>query len=509
VPVVTRLTRRSFVAGAAAAAGALAAGGTLSGCGSSDGPDRGRLRVGAAGLPTGTSLDPRKASPGAAFLAQFHLYDGLMRLEGGRAVRRLAESVEPNAGATRWTVRLRPDATFHDGRPVRAADVLASLRTIADPRTRPLFASAYADVDVAGSRVRDDRTVELTLRRPRGDLADSVLALGSPVFPAGTTDFAAAIGSGPYRLESADPGSGVRLRAFGDHWDGAPRIDMLEIRTITDPVARLNGVRGGQLDYAVGVSATGARTVAGDGGVEIRRGGVGSADALVVAMNERDPRFADPRVREALRLAVDRGALVDRALLGQGTVGNDLVGLGLPGYAADLPQRGRDVERARGLLAAAGVRRLTLRAADLVPGLLDTGRLVAAQLREAGVRVDVQAAQAASYFQDVRAVSRTPFQAFYFANRPAAVHLSSVIGPRAQWNLVGYGGAYADRLRVAQETPDDARRAARFVDLQHDLHAHGGEVVWGFREALDAARPGVTGVARSQSVPLFSHARIA
>jgi peptide/nickel transport system substrate-binding protein len=502
------LTRRRFLGGMAATASAVALGDVLAACGggSGDASDD-RVRVAATGLPTATSLDPRRASPGVGYVALYHLYDSLMRLEGGRYVHQLAESAEPDARATRWTVRLRDGATFHDGRPVRAADVLYSLRTIADPKASPGFALSYVDVDFAASRLRDVRTLELVLRRPRGDFDEAVLAMSSLVLPDGTTDFTKAVGSGPYRLVAADPGKSVQLRANDDYWAGAPRIQRLDVLTIVAPAARLNAVRHGQVDYAVGISPTGAQTVRGDRAVEVRRGGSANANALLVAMNATARPFHDPRVREALRLAVDRPALVAQALFGQGTVGNDLVGADLPGYASDLPQRERDLERARSLLSAAGVRDLTLRAADLVPGLADASRLLAQQLGEAGVRVRVQAAEAGSYFSDIKAVVATPCQAFYFLNRPAAVHLSSVIGPRAQWNLMGYGADYAGALTDAQGTVDDHARREKFAALQRDLYARGGEIVWGFEEQLDAARPGIEGVTLSQSVPMFAHAR--
>lgn len=506
---MTGMSRRRFLGGAATSVGALALGGVLASCGDDRDDEGDHLRVAAAGLPSATTLDPRRASPGAVFIVLYHLYDSLLRLEGDRYVQQLATSVEPDAGARRWIIRLRDGATFHDGRPVRAADALFSLRTIADPRTSPTFALAFADVDFAASRVRDARTLELALRRPRADFAEAVLAMSSLVFPEGTTDFAKGVGSGPYRLAATDPGSSVQLRANADYWDGAPRIRRLDVLTVVDPAARLNGVRGGRIDYAVAISPTGARTVRDDSTVTVRRGGAAGSNALLVTMNQRTRPFDDPRVRQALRLAIDRPAVVRQALLGFGSVGNDLVGKNLPGYASDVPQRGRDLDRARSLLAAAGVQALTLRAADLVPGLVDATRLLAQQLTEAGVRVRVDQAQASSYFSDLKAVVSTPSQAFYVLNRPAAVHLASVIGPQAQWNLMGYGDAYARALADAQATVDDDRRRQKFDALQRDLHAHGGEIVWGFQEQLDAARPWIEGVTLSQSVPLFARARAA
>lgn len=504
-----QISRRSFLKGTATTVGALAVGDLLAACGGSPAPAATRaLRVAAAGLGTATTLDPRRATPGASFVILDQIYDPLLQLRGDEYVQRLAREVESSADATRWTVRIREQASFHDGRPVRAADVLHSLRTIADPRLSPSFALSYADVDFAASRVRDPHTVELALRRPRGDFAEAVLAMNSLIFPAGTTRFADAVGSGPFRLQSVRPGRSAVLLANEDYWDGAPSIERLEVLTIASPEARLNGVRNGQVDYAVGISPTGAEVAEGDPAVKVVRGGPANSNSMLIALNSTLPPFRDARAREAVRLAVDRPALVDQALLGQGTVGNDLVGKNLPGYASGLPQRSRDLAAARSLFGAAGAQRLELRSADLVPGLTAASRLVGQQLGEAGVEVEVEAVDAGGYFSDLKSILATPMQAFYFINRPAAVHLATAVGPRSPLNVMGYGAAYERELQVAQATTDAARRRQRFLEIQQQLYERGGEVVWGFQEQLDAARPDVEGVELTQSVPLFARARV-
>lgn len=505
------VSRRSVLKGGAALAvgGALAP--LLAACGGSSGARKsgsgsGLLRVAAAGAATGITVNPLKVSPGAGALVLAQLYDPLVQLRGGKFVMRLAESIEPNADAMVWTIRVRDGVTFHDGRKVSADDVVFSLQSLYDPKKNALAGASAPWVNLAGIAKVDSRTVRVPLTRPRGDFVESMLSALSTVFPADTTDFSKGIGSGPFRLSKAGA-TAVTVVRNPDYWDGAPSIETLELSQINDPTTRLNAVASGQLDYAVGVSAVGAHSHASDKSVAIHQGGPENSNALLFVMNQSKAPFTDPDVRKALRLAVDRQQLVDNILFGLGSVGNDLVGKGLPGYA-ELPQRSHDPDQAKSLLAGAGVDTVSLRAADYVPGLVDAANTFAQQAAKAGLKVTVDTADAATSFSDIPALQALPFQTFYDINRPAAVHLALMTAKGAPFNFTGLGQAYEDALSAAIATVDASARAAKFHDLQQQLYDTGGDIVWGFAEQLDASRTGVSGIEWSQSTPLFGQVTV-
>ncbi|MFB6888395.1 ABC transporter substrate-binding protein [Kitasatospora sp. NPDC056327] len=462
------------------------------------------LRIAAADATNTTGLDPRSVSAGASSIVAQHVFDSVVTLEGKEYKLKLAESVEPNADATMWTVKLRKGVQFHDGKPVRAADVAFSLTTLAAPPSNR--ASVYADVDAAKIKVVDDSTLEVPLKRARADFKESVLAVFSVVFPEGTTDFAKPIGSGPYKFETSDQRI-VRLVANEQYWGGKPAIPALEIDRIASPAARLAALKDGQVDYAVGISAAGAQTEKGNTGIKIQRGGVANSNALSFAMNQNLAPFNDPKVRKAVRLAADRPALVAQALMGYGAPGEDVVGKDLPGYNAKLTERKRDLEEARKLFREAGVTELTLRAADVVPGMLPAAKLFAQQLEEAGVKLAVQEVPADSYYSDLKGLATHPFQVFYYVNRPAALHLAAVTNEKAVFNVTGAGQAHWSRLAEAQVLVDPTARANAFDAIEQDFYDNGGDLVWGFQEQLDATRAGVEGVRLSQSVQLFDQAK--
>jgi peptide/nickel transport system substrate-binding protein len=509
------LSRRQLLrvglAGAAGLAGArvLAACGddTAPAGGSGSTPQRGGVvRVGALG-GAGDNLDLRTVGGYADYVAAFAVWDSLAVLKGEEVELSLAEEIEPNRDATAWTVRLRPDVTFHDGKPLVAADVVYSLRLLGDPTSN--YAPLAADVDLRNMRAVDRRTVEIPLRRPRADLLEAALGQLSVVYPEGLTDFAHGAGTGPFRLVEYHQGEGARLEANTDYWGGAPPLDGLEVRAIGEPSARLDALRGGDIDYALGITPAGAAGLEGDDSVSVRRGGPANSSAYMFCCNTGLAPFDDPDVRRALRLAVDRQALVDVVLLGQGTVGNDVVGLGLAGYAEDLPQREADPDEARSLFRRAGVDRLTIRAADIAPGLVDAADLLVQQLADAGVDLTVEQASADSYFADYDAVMSTPFQALYFINRPPASHIPSYLGRGAAFNVTGHRDPDFDaQLADMQATLDADSRRDKLAELQRVLHEDSGEVVWGFAEQLDATVPGLDGVELTQSVPLFAAASL-
>ena len=167
--------------------------------------------------------------------------------------------------------------------------------------------------------------------------------------------------------------------------------------------------------------------------IVVERSTLGST-GLGFVMNTSFPPFDDPRLREAMKLAIDRQGMVNGVLLGQGEIGNDLMGKGLVGYNDSLPQRTRHLEQATALFSAAGISELSLSASEVAPGLLASSELLVGQLAEAGVTLTIEEVPADAYFSDFERVLSTPLQTMYFVNRPAAVHLATFVGSASAFN---------------------------------------------------------------------------
>jgi peptide/nickel transport system substrate-binding protein len=493
----TALTRRTLVTTAPIA---LAAASCTSARGTE--PDEASpttLRVGVADATGIDGVDPLQASAGASQIVVRHLYDSLMVLEGGEYRYELAEAVEPNEDGSVWTITIRADAAFHDGTPVTATDVAYSITTLAGPDSNR--ASVYAGIEPDAVQAVDHRTVTVAFPGPRADFRESVLVVYSPVFPDQTTDFTDPVGSGPYRYEASDQQT-VRLTAVDGHWRGTGPAT-LEIRRISDPTARLNALVSAEIDYAVGLGAAGARTIEDDHALEVVPGDLSTAFALAFSMNQRLAPFDDARVRQAVRLAADREAMLEAAVHGFGETADDVVGKGLPGYA-DLAPRTTDAEAASDLFAEAGVTELTLITAEVVPGMSAAAQVLKQNLEAAGVELTLDEAPADTYYADLEALATRPFQAFYYSNRPAAVHLAATTHAVAPFNVTGAGEDHWSALAAAQALVDDGARADAFAAMQTEFYETGGDLLWAFSYQLDGARAGVKGVFTSQGVPVFT-----
>lgn len=445
-----------------------------------------RMAVGGAAVD---SLDPGIAGTRQQWNAAANVLDPLVTFDFRTAslVPVLAESIEPNSDATAFTIRLREGVEFHDGRPLRADDVIYSFQRWVTGR----MALFFQDLDIPNLRKVDDLTAEFPLTRARADLLD-LLAIFSFVIPEGTEDFTTLVGTGPFRLEAFSPGQSVVLARNDSYWGQKAYLDGVELQTINDATARLNALKSGETDYATELDVATTRAELGNPSIEILRGGAANSTYYGFVMNVGISPFDNPDVRRAMRLGINRQELVDTLFFGQGTIGNDLPGMGFPGYNDQLPQQEYDPETARELFASAGVTSLAIRAAELEPGLVDSADLFAQQLRELGVDAAVEEVPADTYYDDFAALLATPLQAWADDNRPSAASLATTTGAYAALSLGGpTSEEYNALLASAQAAVDDAQRTEFFNQAQALLREQHGSIWWGYGEGITGQRAGV------------------
>ena len=371
------------------------------------------------------------------------------------------------------------------------------------------MAQFFFNIDVANISIPDERTLVVPLHSPQGDFLDRTLAMVSIVVPEGSTGGPNAIGSGPFKLEAYEAGKSIRMVRNEDYWDGPPLLDGVEVIIIEDANARLNALKGGEIEFASRISQAAARAEANNTDIVLLPAGLANSTAHAFAANTTIPPFDNPNVVRALKLAVDREALVNIVLLGYGEVGNDVVGRGLPGYNDSLAQVERDVEEARRLFAEAGVTELTMLTGEIIPGATAAAELLVQQLAEVGVTLTLNETPADQYYADFMALFTTPLQSAYWVNRPAAIHAAMATGSNAVFNLTAIGGEEYDPLLgavIAEVDPE--RRSQLAYDLQAYLHQNDGMVVWAYQEDINAAVPGLSGVTYSQSGPRFHRATL-
>lgn len=405
----------------------------------------------------------------------------------------LADSWEISEDGLTYRFELNEKATFSDGTPVRASDVVYTLKKIADPNTEAVQAQdAFASLDVAGTRAVDEDTVEVKFtERLAAQLIrfNDVLVVPERIYSKGDfhKDFVSrAVGSGPYELVRRDVGKEVVLQRRKSYWTDRPHIETVIFKIVSDLTTAFNALKLGDLDETLIASDTWlrernnpqiARTI------NFQR--FYGLNYNFIAWNGRNPLLQDKRVRRAMSMCIPIEVVIQN--LYQGTA-RAMTGPFLPddwAYNPTVPVVHYDPQAAADLFAAAGWKdtnndgtldkdgkpfRLELL---LMRGAATTeqfGQLVQSELKKIGVQVDINMMDGATVIQKLLAGN---YEAAYLSwdldpdPDPYGIFHSSQFAPKGQ-NVVFYSNPEADRLM------DEARREldpSKRKDLYWRLHA--------------------------------------
>ena len=296
----------------------------------------GRLRVGHVGAGKGESFNPGRGSSFIDASRYYNLYDPLVRVNPDFSQSpALALAWTPNATRTVWEVKLRPGVKWHDGSPFTADDVIYTLRQMGNPKH--VGHASVLNIRLADVKKKGPLVVRIPLKSPDARLSDSFVQQNTVMMKNGETDFAHPIGTGPFMFKSFEVGVRSLCTRNPDYWEhGKPYVDSWEDISIDDNSARLNALLAGQIDMMSQLDFDQAK--AQKSAKKIQVIDAPSPAYQVFIMRTDRPPFNDVRVRQAFRLIVDRQALINVALGGFGTPGNDLFGQGLPYFAKSLPR---------------------------------------------------------------------------------------------------------------------------------------------------------------------------
>jgi peptide/nickel transport system substrate-binding protein len=473
----------------------------LAGCGTTGAPapgastprNGGRLRAAFAGGGAKEVLDPHLANLFVEAARSKALFDKLADLGPDVSAQpRLAEKWEPDATLSRWRITLR-QASFHNGQPVRAADVLASYARILDPSRAFRAKSSLALIDLANSRAVDDRTVEFVLKRPFVEFPNVLAAFGAYIVPAGTEDYSRPVGSGPFSFVSFQPGKSVLLKRNPGYWDAAPHLDELEFVIANEESARANALLGGQVQYAHDLTPTTARSHIGSDRMAIHRSPNSAVQAFAMKLDR--PPFDNRDLREALFLLADRQQLVESVLAGSGQVANDLFGKDYQHYAEEIPQRTRDMDKAKFLIRRAGAEGLTVKldTSTAAAGMVEAATVFADQVKGSGLTIEVVTGNKDSYWADT--LKNGSLSSFRSGAMPIETHIAQRLLTGSGTNVTKWTRPEFDALYdKAVSTVDAQQRDTVYREMQRSLHTEGGYLMWGFADWIVGASPNVGGI---------------
>jgi len=384
---------------AAGAAVALVATGCSSGGGSSDrGATGGTLVVGYTVDPN--TLDPWKATQFQAVHLLEQMYGTLTQLDADlNVVPGLAEKWQYSDDNTTLTLTLRQGVTFHDGKPFSSADVKSSIERIQKPETAAVAAATLKSVKSV--EAPDPQTAVLRLAAPDAGLLTGLATTNLAMISKDDTPESIGRkpnGTGAFTFGSRTAGQSVTLTANGDHWGGKPTVDGLEFRIIPDETSVVAGLQSGNVHFATVDDPLVARSAEGSG-LKVTK--TPSLSYHVLQFNARKAPLNNRDVRLAISCAIDRKQVLDTAAMGEGEVVGPVTS---PAYKSDpnaRPCPTRDLAKAKSLLAGAG-----FAGGVTIPTIVSQGQYATsvneaqnlqAQLKEAGITLDLQTLESGAY----------------------------------------------------------------------------------------------------------------
>jgi peptide/nickel transport system substrate-binding protein len=312
----------------------------------------GTLRV---GMEIPVQLDPAFASSDSEIAILNAVYDYLVDVDAQNRIRpRLADRWAVSGDGLTYTFALNPNATFHDGTPLTAEDVVWTFDRLRDASLELPTADLYSNIE--SITATGDNEVTFTLKETNPfflfDLSDN----HALVLKANTADPETGFnGTGPFKVVNYSPENRLDLAANEDyHVAGKPGVENLEFIFFADQAASVDALRGGQVDLVMRMPTPLFLTLQEEPGINTVNVPTNGYD--VVRLRADQEPGNDPRVIQALKLATDRDAIFETVTLGLGAVGRDspIGPLFADYYTEETPIPARVPEAAKALLAEAG-----------------------------------------------------------------------------------------------------------------------------------------------------------
>jgi len=427
----------------------------------------------------------------------------------------LALSWKPNDDCSAWTFALRPGVKFHDGQAFGAADVVATMDRLSDPKQGSNALSVLRGVLSPGATKRlDDLTVRFELDAPNGNFpyfvsSDNYNAIMLPANYAG--DFEQNFnGTGPFKLERYQPKVGASFVRNPAYW-GRPALPArTEFSFFTDQQPQILALEDDQVDAIVQISVQGAQGLLRDPDVRIIDIPASTHRQLHLRCDEGP--LADKRVRQAIALSLDRPGLVHGLFQGRAKLGNDSPFAPIyPSTDPSVPQRAKDLPKARALMQAAGHAEgfditLTTERMQEIP---DLAVLVQNACAEIGIRVSLRIEDGGTYYGAAQFGRSdwldSPMGITDYGHRGVPnVDLAAPYLSNGAWNAAHFKNAEYDKLVAAYVAATDLNvQRDTAGKIQRLLLEETPIIIPYFYDYIAATGPTVTGVSVSGMSQIF------
>ncbi len=407
----------------------------------------------------------------------------------------LAETIEPNADASEWTLKLRKGVEFHDGTPFTADDVIYSMNRHMGEDSTSVIKSVLGSIE-EWKKV-NSHEVKCILNTPNADLPTLLGLFQTKIVKNGTTGDG--IGTGPYRLDSFEPGVKSEHSRNENYWREGAWLDGIEITAITDPVARVNALIAGDVQMATVIDPKAFRQIESASGVTLSSLPAALQLGICVLRNA-EPGLNDDFVL-GMKYIQDRERVVNRILKGKGTIGNDTpvsIAHG-PDFCSELPQRAFDPDKAKYHFEKSGYTTAELYVAPVTAGIEDACLLAQANCAKIGFDLKLKKVPTDGYWGAVW--MREPLNVVTWNMRPTAQSQMAIqFGPGAAWNDTYWNNdRMGELLQAVLSQTDPDKRHAMMCEMQTLIHEGSGMVIPAFSNINDGIADNIMGMPK---VPL-------
>jgi peptide/nickel transport system substrate-binding protein len=445
------------------------------------------------------SMDPADMHSGDDAYHTFAVYNRLVDVDDNfKVLPELATEWSSSADGLTWTFKLREGVKFHSGKDFTSADVVYSFKRLLDPALGSGAQAVLAFLDPNGIKAVDKYTVSFTTPQPVAELPVLITNKFTNIVPDGAKHEDLILhedGTGPFMQEQFTPNAPVRIfRKNPNYWQaGLPKADCIRVTVAQEPVAAVSAIKAGQVDLVLNVDPSVIPALKGDPNVTLLE--TGASNSMTISMWIDTKPFDNPKVREAMKMVVDRQAMIDTVLLGYGEAGADNpVPVPNPAsYVKEAPKQ--DIEGAKKLLAEAGYKdglSFDLYTAEGVPGMVRMAQVYAEMAKPAGFNINVIVTPAESFWDDVWLKKSIVTSAW--SMRPPGEGLAVAYTQTAKWPETHWVRPDYDALLLkANTTVDPDARLKLYQQAGEMLAKEGGLILPMFVHQVVALRKGCEG----------------
>ncbi len=420
----------------------------------------------------GIRLEPPGLDPTAGAAAAIdevvyaNIFEGLTRIGPDGSVQpALAKSWTISDDGLTYTFSLHQGVKFHDGTDFDAADVRFSLRRAQAEDSTNAQKALFEPIDKVA--VVDPHTLTVTLKRPTGSFLFN-MGWGDAVIVAketAETNVNNPVGTGPFKFSKWVKGDSVEIVRNPDYWGEQAKIEKATFKIIADSSAALAALMAGDVDgFPIFPAPENLPQLDADPRFSVV---VGSTEGeTILSTNNKKPPFDNVLVRRAVAHAIDRQAIVDGAMFGYGTPIGTHFAPHHPAYLDLTAMSEHNPEKARALLKEAGLENGFKATLKLPPPTYARrgGEIVAAQLREVGIELEISNLEWAQWLEQV------------FRGKDYDLTIVSHTEPMdiGIYGRDDYYFQYADDgfkaiLAELNETTDEAKRTGLMQDAQKKI----------------------------------------